>query len=200
MPIFLIQLFRSVVALFIITDMPGNLPFFIGLTEGETQQERRKTFTLSILTGLFMLLFFVFAGMLILDFFNVTFDDFRIAGGILLLFVAIELMLRGKVHVEHKEDIGVVPLGSPLLVGPGAITTSLVLLRLYGYQVVISAILICFFLIWIMLFYAEAIYKILGKNGSLIITKIAGIIIAAIAVQFIRQGLFGVIAILNGGK
>jgi len=200
MPIFLIQLFRSVVALFIITDMPGNLPFFIGLTEGETQQERRKTFTLSILTGLFMLLFFVFAGMLILDFFNVTFDDFRIAGGILLLFVAIELMLRGKVHVEHKEDIGVVPLGSPLLVGPGAITTSLVLLRLYGYQVVISAILICFFLIWIMLFYAEAIHKILGKNGSLIITKIAGIIIAAIAVQFIRQGLFGVIAILNGGK
>jgi multiple antibiotic resistance protein len=197
---FIIPLIKSVVALFIITDSPGNLPFFMGLTEGETSQERRKTFTLAILTGFFMLIFFIFAGTLILDLFNVTLDDFKIAGGILLLYIAIELMLRGKFNVEHKEDIGVVPLGIPLLVGPGAITTSLVLLKLYGYQIVLSAILICFFLIFLVLYFAENIYRFLGKNGTLIITKIAAILIAAIAVQFIRQGIIDLIRIAVGGS
>lgn len=200
MSLFWVPLFKSVVAFLIITDIPGNLPFFIGLTEGETQAERRKTFALSLLTGFFMLLFFVFAGTLVLDLFNVTFNDFRIAGGILLLFVSIELMLRGKVKVEHKEDIGVVPLGSPLLVGPGAITTALVLLRLYGYQVVVSSILITFILIGVVLYYAETIYNFLGRNGSLIITKIAAIIVAAIAVQFIRQGVVDMIKLMSGGS
>lgn len=88
--------------------------------------------------------------------------------------------------------MGVVPMGSPLLVGPGAITTALVLLKLYGYWVVLSAILACFVLIGLVLYFADGIYRILGKNGSLILTKIAAILIAAIAVQFIRQGIMAV--------
>ena len=198
METFVAALVKSVIALFIITDSPGNLPFFIGLTEDQTKEERRKIFALSILTGFFMLIFFIFAGTLILDLFNVTLDDFKIAGGILLLYIAIELMLRGKFNVEHKEDVGVVPLGIPLLVGPGAITTALVLLKLYGYQVVLTAILICFFLIFLVLYFAENIYSFLGKNGTLIITKIAAIIIAAIAVQFIRQGIVDLIKSMAG--
>ncbi len=197
---FIAAVIKSVVALFIITDSPGNLPFFIGLTENETREERRRIFALAILTGFFMLIFFVFAGTLILDLFNVTLDDFKIAGGILLLYIAIELMLRGKFNVEHKEDVGVVPLGIPLLVGPGAITTALVLLKLYGYQVILTAILICFFLIFLVLYFADNIYRFLGKNGTLIITKIAAILIAAIAVQFIRQGIVDLIKITAGGS
>jgi multiple antibiotic resistance protein len=192
METFFIPFIRSVVALFIITDSPGNLPFFLGLTEGETLQEKRKTFAVAILTGFILLLAFLFAGMAILDLFNVTLNDFKIAGGILLLWIAIEILLRGRLNIEHKEDMGVVPMGCPLLVGPGAITTSLVLLKLYGYAVVISAILVCFALIWLVLHYADAIYKVLGRNGSLILTKIASILIAAIAVQFIRQGIFAI--------
>jgi len=192
METFFIPFIRSVVALFIITDSPGNLPFFLGLTEGETLQEKRKTFATAILTGFILLLAFLFAGMAILDLFNVTLNDFKIAGGILLLWIAIEIMLRGRLNIEHKEDMGVVPMGCPLLVGPGAITTSLVLLKLYGYGVVISAILACFALIWLVLHYADAIYKVLGRNGSLILTKIASILIAAIAVQFIRQGILAI--------
>jgi multiple antibiotic resistance protein len=199
MELFFIAVVKSVIALFIITDSPGNLPFFIGLTENETKEERRKTFALAILTGFFMLIFFIFAGTLILDLFNVTLDDFKIAGGILLLYIAIELMLRGKFNVEHKEDMGVVPLGIPLLVGPGAITTALVLLKLYGYQVILTAVMICFFLIFLVLYFAENIYSFLGKNGTLIITKIAAILIAAIAVQFIRQGIVDLIKSMAGG-
>jgi multiple antibiotic resistance protein len=180
---------KSCVALFIITDSIGNLPFFLGLTEGETQSEQRKTFTTALITGFAILIGFIFLGNALLALFNVTLDDFRIAGGILLFWIAIEIMLRGRVNIEHKEDMGVVPLGSPLLVGPGAITTALVLLQLYGYWVVISAIVACFVAIWLVLFFADYIYGFLGKNGALILTKIASILIAAIAVQFVRQGI-----------
>jgi multiple antibiotic resistance protein len=192
MEAFFYPFLKSLVALFIITDSPGNLPFFLGLTEGETLQEKRKTFATAVITGFVILIGFLFAGLAILDLFNVTLDDFKIAGGILLLWIAIEVMLRGRINIEHKEDMGVVPMGSPLLVGPGAITTALVLLKLYGYWVVLSAILACFVLIGLVLYFADAIYRILGKNGSLILTKIAAILIAAIAVQFIRQGIMAV--------
>src|SRR3989339_1685344 len=190
----LISFLKSVIALFIITDAPGNLPFFIGLTEELPKPEKRKVFATAILTGFIMLVIFLFAGMAILDLFNVTLNDFEIAGGILLFWIAIEIMLRGRVNFEHKEDVGVVPLGSPLLVGPGAITTSLVLLQQYGFFVVGAAILTTFCLIWLLLHFADDIYRFLGKNGSLIMTKIAAILIAAIAVQYIRQGLMALIS------
>jgi multiple antibiotic resistance protein len=189
MEVFFWPFIKSFVALFIITDSIGNLPFFLGLTEGETQSEQRKVFSTALITGFAILIGFIFLGNALLGLFNVTFDDFRIAGGILLFWIAIEIMLRGRINIEHKEDMGVVPLGSPLLVGPGAITTSLVLLQLYGYVVVISAIVACFAVIWLVLYFADAIHAVLGKNGSLILTKIASILIAAIAVQFVRQGI-----------
>jgi len=189
MPAFFWPFLKSTVALFIITDSIGNLPFFLGLTEGETQAEQRKTFTTSLITGFVILIGFIFLGNALLALFNVTLDDFRIAGGILLFWIAIEIMLRGRINIEHKEDMGVVPLGSPLLVGPGAITTALVLLQLYGYGIVLSAIVACFAAIWLILFFADHIYGVLGKNGALILTKIASILIAAIAVQFVRQGI-----------
>jgi len=195
MQIYFIPFVKSLIALFIITDSLGNLPFFMGLTEDSTLQERRKIFSTAVISGFAMLIFFIVAGTSILDLFNVTFDDFKIAGGILLLWIAIELMLRGKIFVEHKEDVGIVPLGSPLLVGPGAITTAIVLLKLYGYIVIIAAIFACFILNWLVLYYSEYIYNFLGKNGSLILTKIVGILIAAIAVQFIRLGIMAVFKI-----
>ncbi len=189
MPIFFDQFFKTLIALFIITDSIGNLPFFIGLTEDLSVSERRKTFAAAILTGVVLLAVFVFAGALIFDLFSLTIDDVKIAGGILLLMVGIEIMLKGKVLVEHKEDIGVVPLGCPLLVGPGAITTTLVLLKAYDFWAVLAGVVACFILIWLVLHFAENIYNFLGRNGSLIITKIAAILVSAIAVQFIRQGI-----------
>src|SRR3989339_416745 len=188
----LISFLKSVIALFIITDAPGNLPFFIGLTEELPKPEKRKVFATAILTGFIMLVIFLFAGMAILDLFNVTLNDFKIAGGILLFWIAIEIMLRGRVNFEHKEDVGIVPLGCPLLVGPGAITASLVMLQTYGYAITLSAIGGCFFLIWLVLHFADNIYSFLGKNGSLILTKISAILIAAIAIQFVREGIFGI--------
>ncbi|MCU0641108.1 MAG: MarC family protein [Candidatus Margulisbacteria bacterium] len=193
MEAFFYPFLKSVIALFIITDSPGNLPFFLGLTEGESRESRRQIFSTAILTGLILMLVFLFAGLAVLDLFNVTLNDFKIAGGILLLWIAIEIMLRGRLNLERKEDAGVVPLGCPLLVGPGAITTSIVLLQQYGYAVVLSAIAVTFLLIWLVLYFAETIHRVLGHNGSILLTKVAAILIAAIAVQFVRQGIMAII-------
>ncbi|MFA5034436.1 MAG: MarC family protein [Candidatus Margulisiibacteriota bacterium] len=192
MELFLFPFLKSLIALFIITDSPGNLPFFMGLTEGLSLKEKRSIFATSIMTGFITLIAFMLAGKAVFDLFGITLDDFRIAGGILLFWIAIEIMLRGRVNFEHKEDVGVVPLGCPLLVGPGAITASLVMLQTYGYAITLSAIGSCFFLIWLVLHFADDIYRFLGKNGSLILAKISAILIAAIAIQFIREGLFGI--------
>ena len=186
---FLIQVAKVVIALFIITDSIGNLPFFMGMTEGMASLERRKVFFSALLTGLLMILVFAVAGSLVFDLFDLTLDDVKIAGGILLLIISIEIVMRGKIGYEHKEDVGIVPLGCPLLVGPGAITTVLMMLKIYNVYAVITGVIICFLLIWLVLYFAENIFALLGRNGSLVVTKIAGIIMAAIAVRFIRQGV-----------
>jgi multiple antibiotic resistance protein len=132
---------------------------------------------------------------MVFSLFDLTIEDLKIAGGILLLFIAVEVMLRGRVTFEHKEDVGVVPLGCPLLVGPGAITTLLVVLKLYDLYAVLLGVFICFVFIWLALYFAENIYRFLGRNGALIITKIASILIAAIAVRFIRQGMMAIFGV-----
>ncbi|MDD5382794.1 MAG: MarC family protein [Candidatus Margulisbacteria bacterium] len=183
------QVAKVAVALFIITDSLGNLPFFIGLTEGATTSERRKINNTAILTGLLLLIFFVLAGTLILELFGLTMEDLKIGGGALLFVIAVEILMRGKVVTERREDVGVVPLGCPLLVGPGAIITTLMMMRLYNAYAVALGMALCFFVIWLVLSFDEAIYKFLGRNGAMIITKIAAIIIAAISVNFIITGL-----------
>ena len=180
---------KAFVALFIIIDPLGNLPFFMGLTEGTSVEERRKIFRIAEITAFILLLLFVFFGSLILQVFRITLDDFKIAGGLLLFVLSLEMLLRGKVHFEHKEDVGAVPLGCPLLVGPGAITTAMVLMGSYGLYITLSAVLLNFILIWLILRYVDQIYSILGKTGSVIISRVVSILIAAIAVQFIREGI-----------
>jgi multiple antibiotic resistance protein len=187
--IFWSQVIKVAIAIFIITDSLGNIPFFISLTEGSSPKERNKIILTAIFTGLFLLAFFVFAGNLIFDLFSLTIEDIQIAGGILLLFISTQVLIQGKVLAEHREEVGVMPLGSPLLVGPGAITTALVMARIYDLSAVTIGVLICFILIWLVLRFSGSIYRIIGRNGALIITRIAAILIAAIAVRFIRVGI-----------
>jgi len=186
---FWLQVLKVATALYIITDAPGNLPFFIGLTDGSSAKERSQTIITAIITGLILLAFFVFFGTLVLDLFNVTFSDLKIGGGILLIVISVEVLMNGKISSEKREDVGVVPLGCPLLVGPGAITTTLVLSHLYSFPALVTGVLICFFLIWLTLHFSEPIHRVVGHNGSLIITKIAAILVAAIAVHFARVGI-----------
>ncbi|MCX5725716.1 MAG: MarC family protein [Candidatus Saganbacteria bacterium] len=184
-----IDFLKAFVALFIIIDPIGNIPFFMSMTGEMPEVERRKIFRVAELTAFLLLLIFVSFGSLILEIFRITLNDFKIAGGLLLFVISVEMLLQGKVHVEHKEDVGAVPLGCPLLVGPGAITTGMVLMGSYGFLITMSAVLLNFVIIWLILRHVDRIYSFLGKTGSVIITRVISILIAAIAIQFIREGI-----------
>ena len=187
------ELLQAIVALFIIIDPLGNLPIFIGLTEGLKKDERKNTFIEAHLVGFFLLLLFTLAGTWILSLFMINLQDFKIAGGILLLAISLSMLIRGRfVDLEAaggNNDIGAVPLGCPLLVGPGAITTAMVLIGMYGMQITLIAVIINFLISGTIFYNSGKIYEMLGKTGSMIIVKVMAIILAAIAVKFIREGI-----------
>jgi multiple antibiotic resistance protein len=184
------QLLQAVVALFIIIDPLGNLPIFIGLTEGMTKKERKDTFVEAIYVGFFLLLLFTIAGTGILGLFSISLNDFKIAGGILLLVISLYMLIKGHfVDIEDSKDLGAVPLGIPLLAGPGAITTTMVLLGMYGMNITLLAVIINFMISGVIFYWADDIYERIGRTGSIIIAKVMAIILAAIAVKFIREGI-----------
>ncbi|MEM1550849.1 MAG: MarC family protein [Candidatus Bathyarchaeia archaeon] len=187
--VFLLALAKSVISLFIIVDPLGNIPIFISLTEGIREPERRRIFHTATVTGLILLLAFAIAGSEILNIFGVGLSSFMIAGGILLLIIAIRILVVG--WEEHKlspESMGAVPIAVPLLVGPGAITTTILSLQEHGMLVAVSSVIIVFTLTWLILRYIGLLYKILGRSGSAIIARVMALLIASIAIQYILNG------------
>ncbi|MEM2094844.1 MAG: MarC family protein [Candidatus Bathyarchaeia archaeon] len=185
------SLVKAIVALFMIVDPIGNIPIFISLTEGFSEQQRRKIFRSAALTGFFLLLVFAFTGQGILSFFNVSIYSFMIAGGLLLLIIAVRLLLEGewKGPADSYEDVSSVPIAVPLLVGPGAITTTIFNLQEFGLIITLTSVVIVFAFVWLTLRLADPIYRFLGKSGSSIIARIMALLIAAIAIQYMLNGI-----------
>lgn len=182
---------KSVISLFIIVDPLGNIPIFIGLTEGMKQEDKQRIFNTATITGFVLLLLFAIAGSGIFNIFGINLPSFMIAGGILLLIIATRILVMGGWEERHltPESVGVVPIAVPLLVGPGAITTTILNLQEFGIVVATISVVIVFVMVWIILRQIEPIYKILGKNGSIVIARVMALLIAAIAVQYIMNAL-----------
>lgn len=182
-------LIKATTALFIIIDPIGLIPVFMALTQDFTPEERRRTLSQATLVALLLLLILAFTGTGVLRLFGITISDFKIAGGILLLVIALRII--GTAHYGEAGDgrPGVVPLAVPLLVGPGAITTTIVLIGAYGLWITVAAVLITFAISFVIFRFVGILYRILGETGSDVIAKIMGMLLAAIAIQFIRQGI-----------
>ena len=163
----------------------------MSLTEKMTKDKKRKTFNTATIIGIFLLLLFVFIGQEIFLIFGVSIYSFEVAGGILLLIIAIRLLITGKIIDidESPESIGAVPIAMPLLVGPGAITTVIFNLQQYDLLITSLAIIITFIITWIILRFSNRVYHFLGKSGSLVIARVNALFIAAIAIQFILVGI-----------
>jgi multiple antibiotic resistance protein len=189
---FALNLAKAVIVLFIIVDPFGNIPIFIGLTEKVPESQKRKVFNTACLVGFILLLVFAFTGQLIFTIFNISIYSFEIAGGILLMIVSIRLIISTREeHDENEspEQLGAVPIAMPLLVGPGAITTTILNIQLYNYAVTALSVLIVMTVTWVILRSIGRVFKILGKTGSLVITRVMALLIAAIAVQYILEGI-----------
>jgi multiple antibiotic resistance protein len=188
---FISDLVKAAIALFIIVDPIGNIPIFVGLTESMADNQRKKVFNLATLVGFVLLLVFAFTGNEILTIFGISIESFEVAGGILLLIIAIRILISGSMHenAETPEIVGAVPIAIPLLVGPGAITTTIFNLQTYDTAVSIVAVVIVLSITWVILRFIGRIYRFLGKTGSIVIARVMALMIAAIAVQYILTGI-----------
>ena len=182
------------IMLFVVMDPPGNIPIFMALTRDMTEKERKKELNYAVVVATVLLLIFAFLGKIILYVLGITTDSFMIAGGILLLLISFDL-LRGehKYGVRGDSGVGAVPLGTPLLAGPGAITTVMVIIQSRGVGFVLFAILSAVIATKLVLGQSERILTIIGKVGSEVLSRVIGIIVAAIAIQFIGDGIIGMI-------
>lgn len=192
----------SLSAVFFVVDPLATVPIFLAMTRGDAPEKVRRMARRACVVALGLLVFFALFGTVIFQVFGITLSAFRIAGGILLLITALD-MLRAKTSETRmtqketeegatKNDIALVPLAMPLLAGPGAIATVMVLMSrgttLFSAVPVIIAILVTMGASYLILRGANLVQKVLGQSGLAILDRVMGLILAAIAVQFIADG------------
>jgi multiple antibiotic resistance protein len=187
------QFALTFVPLFIAMDAVGNLPIFLSLTQEIEPKHRRHIVHLATLTALGVGLAFVALGRATFALLGIEEADFLIAGGIILLILAIRYLITGKVtetqDVSVSETIGVVPLGTPLIVGPAVLTSLLWLIGQYPIAIVLSSFILNLAIQWLLFTQATRIVAFLGRTGITAISKIIMLLLAAIAVKMIREGI-----------
>ncbi len=184
------ELLTAILMLFVVLDAPGNAPLFYFFTSHLDPSDRVKIIRKSVMVAFLILLFFALVGDLVLKYFNITVDDFRIAGGTVLFIYAV-LGLLGKTPAEEVkgEELAVVPLATPLLAGPGAITAVIYLKYTLGLVIVLVAIIVNMIIAWLMLENGEKLLSMMGRSGSLVLSKIFAILLAAYSIAIIREGI-----------
>lgn len=188
----------SFAALFIILDPILSVPIFAAMTKGLNPKEiHKQAFIAVAVAGALMYLFLIFNRM-IFDVLGLNMPSFQIAGGILLFLLGIQEALGIEIgHCkEHSKTAAGVVIGTPLLCGPGTITTVMLLSRGYGILVPFIAITLALFATWLVLYYAEKIQRILGEVVTDIMGKVLGMLVAAIAVKIIASGVLAYITLI----
>lgn len=185
------------VPLFIVLDAVGNLPFVISLSDGCTPKERRKMIVSATITAAIVGFAFLFLGKIILNLMGISVGSFAIGGGIILMVLAINFMVSGRtVEADKEEMVAVVPIGTPLTVGPATIATLLLLSTQFPLYWVIISFALNIFLVWAIFSSSSFFMKILGKGGIRAVSKVASLLLAAIAVNMVIKGLT-MIGVLN---
>jgi multiple antibiotic resistance protein len=187
----------SFAALFIILDPLLSVPIFAAMTKGQTPTEiHKQAFIAVAVAGGLMYLFLIFNKM-IFDILGLNMPSFQIAGGILLFILGIQEALGIEIgHTkEHAKTAAGVIIGTPLLCGPGAITTVMLLSRDYGLLIPFIAITLSLLATWLILYYSEFIHRILGEVVTDIMGKVLGMLVAAIAVKIIASGIMALVVV-----
>ena len=188
---------ESILALFAIVDPVGNIPILLDVVEHVPQGQSRKAFNTAVIVGVSILVIFAFAGKQVLTgIFHIQIYDLKIAGGILLLIIAIDHLifgtLRRSVAVSGTlgpYEVGCVPLACPMLAGPGAMVTSLTTLETHGPIAVLLAIAVVFFILWLIMRFIDPLQRLLGRLFCMVFSKVMCLFIASIGVHMIMSAL-----------
>jgi multiple antibiotic resistance protein len=178
------------VPLFIVIDALGVVPFIISVSEGMSKQERRKMIHVATITALIVGLVFLFFGQFILRVMGISVGSFAIAGGLILLVLSIKYMTTGRMVEAIKEEmVAVVPIGTPLTVGPATIATLLLLATQFPLYMVLVSFALNMLIAWMLFMVGEQITRFLGQGGLKAISRVFSLLLAAIAVSMIIHGL-----------
>jgi multiple antibiotic resistance protein len=200
----------SLAAVFVVVDPIAAVPFFLSLTAGDDVAEKRSTARRAAVTAWLVLTFFALAGAIVFKLLGITIAAFKMAGGVLLLITAIDMLRSRPVESRisegevtegaAKDDVAIVPLAMPLLAGPGSVATVVVLMgrarageQWWQVLPVLVAIAVTCLCAWIAMSFAAQIDRVLGRTGMSIIERVAGLLLAAIAFQFLIDGVADVL-------
>lgn len=190
------NVFLAFIPVFVAVDAIGVLPIFVSLTEGIGRKDKTKIIIQSVITALSLAIVFIFLGKAIFKFLNITIGDFMIAGGTVLFCIAIIDILNPTKKRRHpSSELGAVPLGTPLIVGPAVLTTSLIIISEYGILSTLISVLCNVLLAGIIFNFSDSIIKAVGISGSRALSKITSLLLAAIAVMMIRKGIFFILTL-----
>ncbi len=180
----------SFIPIFVAVDAVGVLPIFVSLTEGIERSERAKIIIQSMLTALCLAVGFIFLGKAVFRILGITIGDFMVAGGAILFCLAItDIINPVKKRRIPTEELGAVPLGTPLIVGPAVLTTCLVIISQYGLLATLISVLVNILLAGMIFESSSVLMKVLGEAGSKALSKIMSLLLAAIAVMLTRKGI-----------
>ncbi|MEG9195105.1 MAG: NAAT family transporter [Archaeoglobales archaeon] len=198
---YLMYFFKCFLTFFVIVDPPGNLPIFIGLTQRLRDELRERISKRMTIIALSILIVTTVSGGLILDFFHVSINSLRIAGGILLFIISVDILLGAHGREEYRkraeesadvDSLAVFPLALPLYTGPGAITAGIVIYSqasdLISRLIVVASAILVYAIVRLTHIYSGLIIKLLGKSGADIVAKVLAIFLAAIGVEFVLEG------------
>ncbi|HBU16437.1 MAG: MarC family transcriptional regulator [Rhodobacteraceae bacterium GWE1_64_9] len=196
---FLITAFAT---LFVVIDPPGLVPMFIALTRGMSVEQRRAMALRACTIAAVLLTLFAIAGEAILGFVGISMSAFRIAGGLLLFLTALDMLFERRTQrregqqAEPDHDPSVFPLATPLIAGPGAIATMILLVGQTGSTwagtgVVVGLMLAMLLTTYLFLLASPPIERALGRTGTIVITRLLGMLLAALSVQFVIDGVKG---------
>lgn len=203
------SLFNAFVTILVTIDPPGLAPLFLALTRGMNREQRQQVGLRASFIGFLVLALFAVAGAGILSVFGITLPAFRVAGGLLLFFISFEMIFERRqerkeksadaaITKDHIHNIAAFPLAIPLIAGPGAISAVVLLSAslpgIGGQATLVGVILIGIILTYVVFLVAERVDKFLGQTGRSILTRLLGVILAALAVQFVADGVKALIA------
>jgi multiple antibiotic resistance protein len=202
-----IALFLSAVTtIFVMADPFGNIPLFLGLTGGLSGTERRYVITKASVVATIILIVFAIIGQPIMGLLGISIEALSIAGGILLLLIAFDMLMSTGLHAkrsgdggkvetveEEPESVAITPMATPLIVGPGVMAATIVFMNqangLLDQLAILVAILIAMAGSWIVVVNSDLLYSVLKRDGTRVLTKVMGIVLAAIATGMVLNGL-----------
>jgi len=189
------NLLLAFIPVFVAVDAIGTLPIYISLTEKMERAEKRRVLVESLVTALCLAVGFIFLGKLIFRFLGITVGDFMVAGGVVLFCIAILDIMgsQGDRRISQKQ-LGVVPLGTPLLAGPALLATSLLIIEEYGIVPTLISVTLNIAIAGGIFSLSALLGRVLGAAGSKALSKITSLFLAAIAVMIIRKGLVSLLA------